>query len=122
MKELTEQSDWFRRAADVEAETPIAAGPPIVRKWWVKRADYLSAVPLTLEDIVRQVYPMELVRFTNGGNPTAPACDEQIHEYATKVEAIRAATELYRKDAQDALPHGQRDEKAEAGLRLLEAA
>jgi hypothetical protein len=42
MSKLMQQSEWFRRAADVEAVTPIAAGPPIMKKWWVKRADHLT--------------------------------------------------------------------------------
>ena len=49
----------------------------------IKRADHLSAVPRTLDDIVREVYPMELVRFPNGGNLSAPAYEQQTYEYGT---------------------------------------
>jgi hypothetical protein len=122
MNPLVEQNDRFRRAADVEAEIPITAGPPIVRKWWVKRADYLAAPPRKLDDIIREVYGMELIRCTETGDATPSVPERQRYEFDTKTAAIAAAKEFYRKDLQAAAAHGQRAEKAEAGLRILEAA
>ena len=91
MNPLVEQNDRFRRAADVEAEIPITAGPPIVRKWWVKRADYLAAPPRKLDDIIREVYGMELIRFSETGDAMPSVPERQRYEYDTKTAAIAAA-------------------------------
>jgi hypothetical protein len=124
MSNLMRQSERFRRAADVEAETPITAGPPIMRKWWVRRADYLAVVPTDLDDIVREVYGMQLTRYTNEGDGIEPALERQSYEYDTQAEAITAGIDLYRRDLQTAQALRERDaaEKAEAGLRILERA
>src|SRR5436853_7108507 len=80
MNPLVEQNDRFRRAADVEAEIPITAGPPIVRKWWVKRVDYLAAPPRKLDDIIREVYGMELIRYTETGDAMLSVPERQRYE------------------------------------------
>ncbi len=123
MANLTHLSERFRRAADVEAETPITAGPPIVKKWWVKRADNLSTVPAELGDIVREAFGIDLLCYRNGDTLTS-ALERQTYEFDTWSEAITAAREFYRNDSQEALTNGREDalKKAEAGLRILEAA
>jgi hypothetical protein len=88
----------------------------------IKLADYLAAPPKKLDDIIREVSGMELIRYTETGDAMPSVADRQRYEYDTKTAAITAAKEFYRKDLQGAAAHGQRDEKAEAGMRILEAA
>lgn len=124
MNNLMQQSKQFRRAAEIRAETPITAGPPMVKKWWVRRAEFLPAVTTNLDDIIREVCGMELTRYTNCGERITPTQERQTYEYDTKAEAIAAARDLYKKDVAQASAHGQGGlvEKAQAGLRILERA
>jgi hypothetical protein len=83
---------------------------------------FYSGVCGKLDDIIREVCGTELFRCTETGDAVPSVPERQRYEYDTKTAAITAAKKFYRTDLQAAAAHGQRDEKAEAGLRILEAA